>query len=246
MFTYREKTFICGEYMYKEIYPVDKREVKKKRSEKTKETTKKMKNLNDKNRIKKTTMLANTNFTEKDLFITLSYTDATLPHTEEEAKKRISNFIKRLRRRFKKESLPDLKYISVTERSKKGRVHHHLFISGGLSRDTIEKLWIKTEKGYCNSRRLQADEFGYERLVRYMLKGAVGFKKVSSSRNLKQPKPRINDYKYSKRKAWKLAHSQGGIEIEEENKDYKVTEFKSTVNDLLDVIYISVKMKRRE
>lgn len=242
---YREKIFICGNYLECEYFPILELEAKKARSEKIKETTKKMKNLNDKNRVKNVIRLANTNFTENDLFVTVSYTNATLPQSLEEAKKKLSNFLKRLRRRLKKEGLPQLKYIAATQFGEtRNRIHHHLIISGDLSRDVVENLWIKSEKGICNTQRLQFDEFGIEGLVRYMLQGAVGYKKVTRSRNLIQPKPRINDFKYSKRKIYDLANSQGGLELEKEFKGYKVTAFDSVVNKVLDVVYISVKMKK--
>lgn len=244
---YREKIYVCGNYLEAEYFPILESEAKKARSKKMKETTKKMKNLNDKNRVNNTIRLANTNFTDNDLFVTLSYTEETLPKNLEEAKKKLSNFLKRLRRRLKKEGLPQLKYIATIQYGKKtGKIHHHLIMNGDLSRDVVEELWKKSEKGRCNTQKLQFDEFGIEGLVRYMLRGAVGYKKVTRSKNLIQPKPIINDFKYSKRKIYDLANSQGGVELEKEFKGYKVTKFDSVVNQVLDVAYISVKMKRIE
>lgn len=244
--SYRSKVIKSGDYLENELYPVSKEETKKTRRRKLKETTKKMKNLNDKNRIKNATRLANTNFTTKDLFITTTYTNERLPKSFKEAIQRLENYIKRIKRRLKKEGLPPLKYIATTEMGKKGRIHHHLIISGDLDRDIIEELWIKREKGFCNTKRLQFGEFGLEGLVKYMLKKAVGYKKVTRSRNLKTPDVGINDFEYSRRKIYDLAKSQGGLELEEKFKGYKIVEFKSVVNEVLDAVYISVKMKRME
>lgn len=204
---FREKRIYSGKYLEVEIYHITNKERNKKRSKKIKESRKEQKNLNDKNAKKHLTRLINTNFTERDLFLSCTYSDDNLPATEEEAKKDINNFIRRLRNYRKKNNLPDMKYVAVIEspkvgrNGKVGRIHHHLVIDGAIDRDTVEKLW---KKGRCNADRLQPSEDGYTALARYITKDPKGKKRWMQSKNLKQPIVKINDYKYSRTKVYNL------------------------------------------
>lgn len=84
---YREKRIYSGNYCEVEIYPISKAEQRKSRREKKKESLPKQKNLNEKNAKKHFIRLINTNFTDKDLVVHLTYNDKNLPGTEEQAKK---------------------------------------------------------------------------------------------------------------------------------------------------------------
>ena len=89
-------------------------------------------NLNEKNAKKQFIRLMNTNFGKNDLVITLTYEDKYLP-VQKQAKKDVTNYIRRLKRYREKIGLPPLKYLYVIEwvdeadqhKSKKVRVHHH-------------------------------------------------------------------------------------------------------------------------
>ena len=76
------------------------------------------------------------NFSRDDLYITLTY--KTEP-TYEEAKRNISNFMRRLKRRYRKLG-KELKYIYTTEYRGK-RIHHHLLIPAGITRAEINEVW---------------------------------------------------------------------------------------------------------
>lgn len=243
---WRYKRIYSGKMLEHEIYPISLIEKKKSRREKKNESALKQKNLNEKNCKKKVVRLVNTNFTTKDIAVTLSYNKDNLPKNLEECKKDVSNFLRRIKRYLKKHKLPDLKYISVIENKKNGqaiRIHHHLIVSGDIGRDKLESMW---KKGRCNTYKLQEDDFGFEGIAKYIVKEPSGNKRFSSSRNLKKPTVKVNDFKYNRRKAYALATSQGGLELEEEYKDYKIVDFKSYVNEELGAVYISVKMKKRE
>ncbi|MGG5463519.1 rolling circle replication-associated protein [Clostridium sp. B9] len=243
---WRYKRIYSGKMLEHEIYPISQMEKKKSRREKKKESALKQKNLNEKNCKKKIVRLINTNFTTKDIAVTLSYNKENLPDSLETCKKDVSNFLRRIKRYLKKHKLPDLKYIAVIENKNKGqaiRIHHHLIVSGDIARDQLESMW---KKGRCNTYRLQENDFGFEGIARYIVKEPLGNKRYSASRNLKKPKVEINDSKYNRRKVYALAMSQGGLELENEYKDYKIVEFKSYVNEELGAIYINAKMKRRE
>lgn len=242
---YREKKIKSGDIFEVEIYPITIQERKQSRKKKKKESSKEQKNLNEKNAIKKLVRLVNTNFTNKDLFATYTYNSKNLPKTQEEAKKDIRNHIRSIRRHLRKNNLPELKYIAIVEfREGKDaiRIHHHMILSGDIDRDVLEKLW---KKGRCNTSRLQADEFGFEGVARYMAKDPKGNKRWIPSRNLKQPKISINDYKFSRRKVENLANSQGEKRVFEElYKGYAFRDYKVEVNKITGAKSIYIKMQK--
>lgn len=244
---YREKKIYSGNMLEVEIFPITVQERKQSRSKKKKESLPKQKNLNDKNAKKHLIRLINTNFTDKDLSVTLSYKKDYLPLTKEEAKKDVDNFIRKLRRYIKKQQLGELKYIAViefkesTKTQKAVRMHHHLVINGIIDRDTVEKMW---NKGRCNADRLKADEFGYEGLARYITKDPKGEKRWSQSRNLDQPTIYVNDYKYSNRKVREISRSQGEKKyFENLYKGYIYRDLNVTSNDITGELYIYIKMQ---
>lgn len=122
--------------------------------------------LNQRHREEKLVRLLHANFTPDDLEIHLTYQQQ--PESPEEAQRLLRNYIRRVQRARKKQGLPPLKYIAVTEKgSKNGRYHHHVTLSGGMDRDELEKLW---GLGYANSRRLQFTESGLAGLGHYIVK----------------------------------------------------------------------------
>lgn len=266
----REKKIYCGEkYLEVDIFPYtdNQQDVHRrgKRAKKEKETEPKQRNLNDKNARRYLTQLANTNFNEEDLHVTATYKDKYLPETIEEAEKEVVNFFRRISYRRKKEGLPPLKYILVSEYTtekdteKPTRIHHHIFINGGLDRDTVEDLWCKRKQkgekkgeriGYVNADRLQPDENGVAALCTYLTKNPKGKKRWSSSQNLEKPWSRTNDFKYSRREVEKIAKTPEDVAYWEKkyegytiaNKDYGV---KMEYNEVTGwAIYL--KLRRRD
>ena len=244
---YREKKIYSGDILEIEIYPISKIERKQKRKIKEKESKKKQKNLNDKNAKKQLIRLLNTNFTKKDLHVTLTYTKDNLPKSLDEAKKDVTNFIRRLNYYIKKNGLGELKYIAVIEykEQKEGkkeiRMHHHLVINGIVDRDEIEGIW---KKGRANADRLKPDEFGLEGLARYVSKDPQGNKRWIPSRNLKQPTIKVNDYKYSGRKVYEIARGDRDILVNNYT-DYLLNDYKVEINDITAGIHINIKMRKR-
>lgn len=244
---YREKRIYSGDILEIEIYPISKSERKQKRKQKEKESLKKQKNLNDKNAKKHLTRLLNTNFTDKDLSITLTYDIEHLPSTEEEARKDVKNYLRRLKNYRRKNGLEELKYIAVIEYKeqlddkKAIRLHHHIVTNGGVDRDIAETLW---KKGRINADRLKADNFGYEGLARYITKDPKGNKRWTQSRNLKQPTIKVNDYKYSGRKVYEIAREGENGRFEASHKGYSINDYKVEVNAITAYIHLYIKMKK--
>lgn len=245
---YREKRIYSGNMLEIEIFPISFQERKHSRKRKEKESLTKQKNLNDKNAKKHLIRLLNTNFTDKDLSVTLTYDNENLPQSEEEARKDVINFLRRVKRYVKRNNLPDLKYIAVIEyrEQKEGkkaiRLHHHIVMSGDIDRDKVEELW---KKGRANADRLKADEFGYEGLARYISKDPKGQKRWTQSRNLKQPIVKVNDFKYSKRKVNELLKCQGDRQaFESLYKNYSFRDYKIYINDITAGTYLYIKMQK--
>ena len=219
----REKKIFCSDtYMEVDIYPYTDIERKKgKRSKKKKESEPKQKNLNDKNAKRYLIQKIHANFKDNDLYITLTYTNSSLPENIQEGEKNIQNYIRRLKRARKKAGLDELKYIAVTEHSededtgKIVRIHHHLIINSGLNRDEVEELWRKKRTkgesqgkkiGFVNANRIQEDEnTGLTSLAKYLSKDPRGKKRWTCSKNLVNPTSRTNDYKYTRKKIISLA-----------------------------------------
>ncbi|MCL2014588.1 MAG: hypothetical protein FWG69_06330 [Oscillospiraceae bacterium] len=188
----REKTYECGDYLDVEVYPVFQKPGK--RRSKCKPTSDIQKRQNQRNAEKVLTRTAHLNFTNGDIALHLTYKENPIDY--DRAIKDLRNFFDRVNRLRHKLGLPKLKYISCTEVSGTGRIHHHIIMSGGIDRDTLERVW---RKGLSNSRRLQFGDDGITGLTRYMVKdgkiqkGKKRYKRWNASRNLIKPEPIIKD-----------------------------------------------------
>lgn len=236
----REKKIYCGdEYLEVDIVRVT--NMPEAGRGKKGESSTQQKNLNDKRSKRRFVQIANTNFGEGDLHISATYNEKHLPITLEEAERNAHNYLDRIKRKMKKETGQDLKYMLVTEYTPEGdegqrltlegmedkgtkavRIHHHIIINGGLGRDELELMWSKGRinwkrvqdpeyrknidyLGFVNCDRLQPNENGIEGLVNYINKRKKGCKKWSTSMNLKKPKEKKNDSKYSYKRLCELA-----------------------------------------
>jgi len=240
----REQVYVCGEYMDADIYPVfQKPGARRKRCKPTSEIQAK---LNQRNAEKKLTRLVHNNFTENDIALHLTYRNGEEPENEADALRVLGNFIKRLKRRYKKAG-KELKYISCTEYGKKtGRVHHHLIINGGYDRDEIEKLW---GRGYANSKRLQFEEDGVTGLARYIAKDKHFFKRWNQSRNLDIPEAAQYDGQLNMDDIAEIKEaidSKSAYQyFEERYPDFELVEAVYTQNNINRGIYIPFEMRRR-
>ena len=240
----REKKIVCGEkYMEVDLYSLNENQLdrkKSKRSKKKKVSLPKQDKLNDKNARRKFIWLAETNFGEGDIFLTLTYKDKYLPKSYDEANKEMTNFFLRLRRRIKTLGLdPEFKYIVVTSEKKSKdesiRFHHHLLIKSSLGRDEIENLWRRKRKkgekigdtiGYANSKRIQEDvNTGILGLANYLARHCTYRRRWSCSKNLERPYIRTNDHKYSRKRLIEYALDPYDTQRWEKiYKGYKITD----------------------
>lgn len=242
---YREKKIYSGPILEVEIYPITARQKKQARNKKIKESLQKQKNLNEKNAKKQLIRLVNTNFTNKSLAVHLTYSDDNLPASEEEARKDVVNYLRRIKHFRKKNGLGALKYIAVIEykeqrEGKNIRIHHHI-IMNEMDRDIVEQLWTK---GRANADRLKADEFGYEGLARYISKDPQGNKRWTQSKNLKMPTIRVSDSRFTKSKINKMATNPEDRELFEKlYPGYTFNSCQTALNEINAATYIYIKMR---
>lgn len=255
---YKEKvkTIMSGPILECEIYPVYERRIDTPRADKKNATEDAMKNYNDKMAMKQMVRIINTNFGQDDLYITLTYPDKVLP-TEAQARKDMSNYIRRLKAARKKLNLPELKYLYVIEfvseeeavYSRKVRIHHHLIINK-MDRDLAEEIWKSAKpKARAESRRLQPDDFGLEGVARYLGKWKKGKKRWYASRNLKKPKVNTSVTKLSKRKVEKIAREPDKwhnlFESMYKNK-YTLLDVEVFYSEIVAGYYIRARMRQKE
>ncbi len=184
----RSRTNLCGDFMDGEVYPVF--QPPGKRRSKCRPTRAIQQKLNQRNAAKRLVRDIRMNFGEEDIFLHLTCRPGEEPESLEEAQRMVRNFLRRLKRLYKRQGVT-LKYIYCIERGEKnGRFHCHTVLTGGVDRDAIEKAW---GKGYANSERLQVEEDGLNALARYMVKGRIVYKTWVGSRNLTHPEPVVRD-----------------------------------------------------
>ncbi len=216
----REQRHVCGDnYMEIDLYPISEREKGASLSAKRRQASSRIQqNLNARNARRYFIQLLNANFTESDIHWTGTYDDAHLPDSIEQADHDLELFLRRVRSQSRKRGLPAPRFIAVTEWREEGdglpavRVHHHVVLSCGLSRDELERLWYrgkdKERLGITNADRLQFDRESLERLANYLTKYTNRKRRWRQSRGLEKPqRPRPNDGKYTRRQLERLVTS---------------------------------------
>lgn len=236
VFRYRVKTWRAGDVLECEIFPLWKTQNEATRAKKAKESRPAQRNLNDKNTKKKVARLANNNFSGADVWATFGYDADNLPATPEQAQRDIVNYLRRIKRKRKKEGLPPLRYIYVTEwdegeeDGKPIRAHHHVIMSGDMDRDYLEKEWHGG--AYPQARRLQPKDCGITGLALYIAgKGKKCNRVWAYSTNLKMPVPTVADKKITKRQAENIVIDRNAAPAFFE-KIYKGYTFQDTGRDL--------------
>jgi hypothetical protein len=191
----------------------------------------------------------NANFCDRDYRIDLTYAEDPLPDAAQ-AQRDVQNYLRRVKYACKKQGLTPPRYMGVSEGKREGsrqkRVHHHIVISCGLSREELEAIW---KKGRVRTDRLQADRYGYTALARYLMKEPEGAKRYFCSRNLKEPVITVSDTKLSLHKAERIAQSA------EENApaiftklypDHEFLDCQVKRSDFVAGVYIYVRLRKNQ
>jgi len=243
---YRTRTTVAGPRLEAEVYPIFGRstEAMLRRAKKTNVTPEKVQRLNRERAVRHLIQLADANFGEQDIHLTLTYRNAP---TYERARKDMRNFCLRLKRAREKAGLPELKYIYTIEGDddgKKERIHIHMLTNGDMDRAEVERIW---EKGWANADRLQPDENGLEAIARYLVKQQKNRKKWCASRNLKQPKSRTSDSRCSRGQVKRIAfdmRNEAKAQMEKIYPGYQFVSCQVRYSDIVDGAYIRCVMRR--
>ena len=243
---YRTRTIKAGPRLEVEIYPIFGREDKGRlRAARQNVTPEKMQRLNEERSKRKLVQLADANFTEKDIHLTLTYRQAP---KYDEAQKDVKNFLRTVKRKREQRGMSELKYIYTIEGDDDGtreRIHVHMLMSGGMSREELEEIWAR---GYANADRLQPNENGLEAIARYITKQQKNRRKWCRSRNLKRVKQRTSDCKVSnarvKRLALDLPNEAKGI-MEKLYPGYMHVNTVLRYSDVVDGAYIRCVMRKQ-
>lgn len=256
----REQRHVCGDnYMEIDLYPISEREKGASLSAKRRQASSRIQqNLNAKNARRYFIQLLNANFTESDIHWTGTYDDAHLPDSIEQADHDLELFLRRVRSQSRKRGLPAPRFIAVTEWREEGdglpavRVHHHVVLSCGLSRDELERLWYrgkdKERLGITNADRLQFDRESLERLANYLTKYTNRKRRWRQSRGLEKPqRPRPNDGKYTRRQLERLVTSGAVFDSEFWRRKYQgweINDITPIQNDVTKEWSIYLKLRR--
>jgi hypothetical protein len=218
----REKKIYCGgKLVAVSIFPQTKKRdlsVKGKRGKREKISGEKQRDLNDKNSKRYFNASAEGNFGEGDLVVHTTYDEKYLPKTIEEAERQKYNYIRRIEALSEKKGLGKIKWLAITQIGEKKngthRIHHHILLSTGLSRDEVESLWRVRKKkgqdkpdmlGFVNADRLRPNEKGISQMAGYMSRDSAGKRRWTCSQNLDKPWARKNDNTYSRRQMEKIS-----------------------------------------
>lgn len=262
---YALKEIKAGDQLEVEIYPQFKNmdEVPPEgRTTPSKDNSKAQRNLNDKNARKYVERLINENFSDKDLWITLTYDDEHLPPDGDvdAAIKNVQNYIRRVNYQRKKRGLDKAKYVIVNAYNPEEEIrwHHHIVMDGDMDMDTVESCWKQSSRNEV--RRLQTDESGLTGMARYIVEEKNRIKSEKrwmSSQGLKNPDIRVVHSKqpekgkgnYKKIGAYvdKMVKNHNDIEVQMKKwfPDYDFTESGVYYNEFNGMFYIRARMRKR-
>lgn len=136
------------------------------------------------------------NFSPDGQFVTLTFAPGREPDSAGEARKRFSNFLRRLKRAADK----PVPYIYVIERGK-GRFHIHMVTAGEIPAEMLKDVWEK--EGQADTRPLDSPDT-VEELAGYLLKEqetGSGKRAWGASKGLIKPEifeEEISDAEYRK------------------------------------------------
>lgn len=255
---YRTSTTWAGDRLEAEVHPVfGRNEMGRVRAAKKNMTRDAQQRSNDRRAMRRLVLLIETNFTDKDYHLTLTY--STEP-TEARAIKDLKNYFTRLRKLRNIRGLSPLKYIYAMgggEEEDEKRIHFHVLINGGIDRDELEREWLKTSgAGRADADRLQPNEMGLEEVSKYLFRqhkdreretSGAGIRRWNGSRNLKKPKVTTSDSRCSNARVKRIAHdirNEAKAEMEKVYPGYRLIDCEVRYSDIIDGVYIRCVMRR--
>lgn len=252
---YRTRTIRAGERLEAEVYPIFGREkLARLRAAKKNITPERQQRQNIARAKRRLVLLIEENFrASEDLHLTLTYKD---PQPDlDRCRKDIRNFFGKVRRLREKRNIGELKFLYAIGHDAGQRIHAHVIMNGGISREELETTW---GHGIANGSRLQEYGSGLQGIANYIyrqnererLKGnRQNMKSWSGSRNLKKPKIRTSDSRISNRRVKVIAQdfrNEAKEIMEKVYPGYTFQDCKVYYSDVVDGVYIRCVMRRYE
>lgn len=248
---YCTKTEKAGDTLVLTVYPILGRSDRAKAEAARKAMSRERQNRYNRERARRRlALLMDANFGKNDLHVTLTYRGT--PPDYEQARKDVRNYLRAVKRMREKARLPEMKYIYVLEEEggdgEKRRIHVHLMMTGGISREALEEKW---GRGYANCDRLQPEEgTGLLELARYFTKqGMEKHRRAwSASKNLRQPRTTVSRTRMSNARVRRLCQEIPGSAAEVMGKlypGYKVGAVEPYVSDWIPGVYLRIRLRRR-
>lgn len=249
---YRTSTVTAGQTREIDIYPIwDNQKTAsaaKRERMKHREAQRRVDRRNAQRRLRR---MINANFGAGDILITNTYAPGQEPQDEREAQRNMQNYIRRIKTLRARKGLPAVKYVYVTEvthsEARGTRYHHHMIISGGIDRETLESMW---RGGHSNSRTARPDRDWLGGFAHYMTKTKETQEKATHrgwncSKNLTRPQATHADHKVSIRKAQRIARQMEDESrriLEIQNPGYVLTEIIVRHSQYAPGVYIYARM----
>ena len=248
---YCTKTEKAGDTLVLTVYPILGRSDRAKAEVARKAMSRERQNRYNRERARRRlALLMDANFGKNDLHVTLTYRGT--PPDYEQARKDVRNYLRAVKRMREKAGLPEMKYIYVLEEEggdgEKRRIHVHLMMTGGISREALEEKW---GRGYANCDRLQPEEgTGLLELARYFtkLEQEKHRRAWSASKNLRQPRTTVSRTRMSNARVRRLCQEIPGSAAEVMGKlypGYKVGAVEPYVSDWIPGVYLRIRLRRR-
>ena len=247
---YATKEIKAAEQMDVEIYPEFRRGQREQIPDeaKLKKQRQAQRNLNEKNSRKECERTINANFTDNDIWGTLTYTDDNMPNSMQEAQHDMTLYIGRLNYERRKKGLAKLRW------------HHHFVCDGDMGLEAVEEKWKKGRRNQV--RRLQKDENGLSGMANYITKQKHPDKKGKepkpvgkyqkawkASKGLKKPEVHKNHYKFKQKDIDEVV--TGRCDLEDKLKKwyaadgYKLTSYEVRYNNMNGRFYIYARMYKQ-
>lgn len=255
-----------GPMMDLKVYPIwNTRGAKVEAERVRRQSTAAQKNVNLRRSMDEVVYLANENFEEGDVLLTLTAFKVDGDDEmsmQKDAKRVLRNYIDKLRREWAKRER-ELKYIysmEYTDTVAFGRRYHvHILLNAhGFERDWLEGLWTKSA---CNTERYQHQDEYMSGFAGYLKKpkpedGAKGEQKKAckrawaASKNLKRPQPVKSRTKISIRKMERISRAleaEARQIIEQVYPEYRCTRDVVTKrSEFVPGVYMYARMRVRE
>lgn len=186
----REAGQLVEQILYQRLERSDTERV---RTGKRKATSEVMQRYNDKSSVRQFELMLAANFRKGDIVCVLTYDDAHLPQTEEQAARRFAYFLHKLRRYYKRRGVELVCGFRIENKHGDGRFHHHCVLpsTGGKDYAAIRAAW-GCYGSDVDLKPLRLDkEQNFATLARYMTKESrnkLGQKLWSFTRNAKKPR----------------------------------------------------------